>query len=234
MLLLFFGTFFLYLTRKPIEELLRIKRSGKVISGNEKQFFFWLLVIFFIGMLFIAPLIFIYELTGLVLFGILLIFFQVINMVQLKRNMRRTVVRELIGIGGLCLTAPIGYYVGTGKIDNVNFLLWSINFIYFARSVFYVKLRVRASAKRDQLSSWAKNFLYSRNYIYYHSFLLCIIFTLLVLFYKKWLIIAYIPITIQSIIGITRLAKDLNIKKLGYIEVTHSVVFSLLIVVFIH
>ena len=61
--------------------------------------------------------------------------------------MKRTFPRELIGIARLCLTAPIGYYVGTGKIDNINFLLWSINFIYFARSVFLLNCELELQLK---------------------------------------------------------------------------------------
>lgn len=65
-----------------------------------------------------------------------------VHFVLARRREHRGFFGELLGIAGLTLTAPMGYFAAEGTEQNEAILLWLLNFFYFGSSVPYVKWRV--------------------------------------------------------------------------------------------
>ena len=228
MILLLFGIFFLYISRKPIEELFRISKQNNSLIKNK---FLSILILFItVGLAFTFPIFLLYDRHWLPVYGFIFICLQGINILQIKKRKQRTVTAELIGIAGLCLSAPVAYYVATGMIEKTALLLWFISFAYFARGVLYVKLRLSVVAGHVKFLNLYERVKYSKGYIFFHLALITITFSLLIMFRIPFLIISYIPIAIQSFIGISRMNTKLNVPRIGYIEVSHSILFGVLVV----
>lgn len=225
-----FSILFLYLIRKPIEELIRYDVLSTNIQLTRKNIYFWLIVYGSLAVLLVTPLFYKYNLKGLLPFGFLFFLFLLMNVIKLKSGKKKSMYGDLVGIAGLCMTAPAGYYVATGKINRFNFLIWCVVFIYYGRSVFYVNLRVMAKSKREQFRNWLDKAKFAKSYINIHIYLIVTACILSVIFNYYWLIAAYIPITIQAIIGILNLDRNLNVKSLGYTEVCHSFIFAGIVV----
>lgn len=230
MVFLLFSIFFFYVARRPFEELIGYGSSGKQHLIEKRSLYQWLIAYMVLGALFIFPLFYKYHLYWLVMFGGFFILFMLINVVLIKMGNRRSVFGELIGIGGLCMTAPMGYYVVTGSMGWFNFFVWCAIFLYYSRSVFYVKFRVKAVVKKVQFLNARDKLFFAWRYISCHFGMLTAVYVISLLFHVQWLVIAYIPITIQSMYGISNLDGKLNVKKLGYIEVFHSILFGGIIV----
>ncbi len=234
MVFLLFSIFFFYVARRPFEELIGYGSSRKQPLLKKRILYLWLIAYMFSGFLFTIPLIYKYQLYWLVLFGGLFTLFMLINVVQIKIGNRRSVSGELIGIGGLCITAPMGYYVATGSMGWFNFFAWCAIFLYYSRSVFYVKLRVRAVSAKGQFPNALNKVFFAWRYISCHFGMLAAVYIISLLSHVEWVVIAYIPITMQSMYGISKLDGKLNIKSLGYIEVFHSILFGAAIVLVCH
>ena len=234
MVLILFATFFIFLIRKPVEELFRPEIADKKSKISKKEVYSWLSIYFLFSCLFAAPLFFRYQLNWLLLFGLLFLLFLLISIVQMRKKGQRSAFNELVGIAGLCMTAPIGYYVATGQLNITNFFIWCLMFLYYSRSVFYVKLRVRANYTKTKFCNMADKTTFAGNFICIHFFLIVAVYLLSLAFKTQWLIVAYIPISIQCMFGILNMGNKLNVRRLGYIEVFHSIGFGIMIVFICH
>jgi len=78
----------------------------------------------------------------LALVGIGVVVF-VLHSVLFLRREDRSATGELLGIAGLCLSAPIGYVAAMGASIREAAVLWALCVLFFGSSVFYVKWRVR-------------------------------------------------------------------------------------------
>ena len=113
-----------------------------------------------------APVVFFYHRVWLVPVAILTAVLLAFNASQAVRHKDRSVIGETIAILGLTMTAPTAYYVCWGEWDSSSaWLLWSLCILYFASSVFYVKLRVHALNRRREglrkQSWWAASYITS-------------------------------------------------------------------------
>lgn len=90
----------------------------------------------------------------------------VVHLALTMRREERTAPGELAGIGGLALSAPLGYAGAMGGSAAEAAVLWVLNWLFFGSSVFYVKWRVRRLlAERKGVSSAGA----SRALIAYHA-----------------------------------------------------------------
>jgi hypothetical protein len=132
------------------------------------------------------------------------------------RKTERSVVRQLLAVCGLTLTAPAASYVATGTLDM---RLWLLNILYFAGGVFYVKTHVAAAIQRGG----SKLRLGAATMIYYGA--------LAVVAALWWPVgLAFVPAIVRAFIGVARLTPVLRIKRLGWTEVVHSLVFAALLI----
>lgn len=132
------------------------------------------------------------------------------------RKTERGIAMQLLAVAGLTLTAPAAWYVATGKLD---YRLWLLNALYFAGGVFYVKMHIAAAIARR-----ADKFRQGAATMIYHG-------VLAVVAALWWPVgLALLPAVARAFVGVARLSPTLRIKRLGWTEVAHSLVFAGLVV----
>ena len=174
-----------------------------------------------------AVLTFNYRLYLLVPFAVVGALFLLVHLMLVRYRNERTIVGEFLGIGALTLTAPAAFYAVTGSVAARAFLLWFVNVAYFGASVFYVKMRVadRSRTEKPEGRLFAGSLL-----LYQAVVLICIgllsYFDLL----PPLIFVAFLPMALHTVVDAARREKQLDIKRLGFTLVAHSVVFALLAV----
>jgi hypothetical protein len=169
-----------------------------------------------------APLLFVYHLYWFVTMGLAALVLLTINARQAVRRKDRTIGGEMMAIAGLTLTAPAAYYAARGALDVTALWLWVLCAVYFASSVFYVKLRVSTINPRTdetRRQSWWRC-------AFYHAVLLA---SLLVLALTESLNLlafaAFAPVLTRSFWYLARPVRQIDLRRVGWTEVAYSLVF---------
>ena len=111
------------------------------------------------------------------------------------------------------MTAPAAWYVATGQWE---YRLWALNALYFGGGVLYVKMHLATAIAREATGRWPV--------LWYHGALVAVAVA-------AWPVgLALLPAVARAVVGVLRLQPRLRIKRLGWTEVGHSVVFGLLVI----
>ena len=174
----------------------------------------------------VAPLLFISRLFWLLPLGLIAITLLTINAAQAMQREDRTVTGEVTAILGLTLTAPAAYYVARGQWDVVAVWLWALCALYFASSVFYVKLRVQAlNRRKPQEQQRARS-----RCALYHIFLLAALLALAVTdSLNLFAIVAFAPVLARSFWFLAKPGGEVNLRRIGVFEIFYSLVFLIFI-----
>jgi hypothetical protein len=183
-------------------------------------------IYFMLAAVFGAPLVMFEKLYWLAPAGAAMLALMIANAQQAMHREDRTIAGETMAIAGLTMTAPAAYYVATGRLEVTEIWLWLLCALYFASSVFYVKLRVNTiNPRREEarLQSW-------RRCVLYHAFLL----GSLVLFSitgssSLFALAAFLPVLIRSFWYLARPVRQINLRMVGWLEVIYSIVFLIFI-----
>ena len=189
-----------------------------------KQETTWTLFLLASSAVCLAPLLVVWRLWWLVALG-------VAAAPLAFRKTGRSVTTQLIAVAGLTLTAPAAWYAATGNLDRHAWLLWGLNFLYFAGGVLYVKMHVAAAIRRKLFDSTAEKVSWgATNLAFYGGLALCVV-GLAMAHLIPWLAaLAFMPVVVRATIGVGRLSSQLHIKRLGWTEVAHSIVFAVLLI----
>jgi hypothetical protein len=213
---------FIFIARESILAWWRARRRGS--DGRESL----RTMIFYLGLAAAssAPLIFVSHLFWLAPLGLVAIALLAFNAEQGARREDRTVTGEMIAILGLTLTAPATYYVARAEWNAIALGLWALCALYFASSVFYVKLRVYSlNRRKEQARKQARV-----RCALYHAFLLA---SLLVLAFTGSLnlfaIVAFAPVLARTFWQLIKPAAQLNLRRIGVLEIIYSLVFLIFI-----
>jgi hypothetical protein len=129
------------------------------------------------------------------------------------RKTERSVVMQLLAVAGLTLTAPAAWCVATGTLD---YRLWLLSVLYFAGGEFYVKMHIAVAMARQPAGR-------APVLIYYGA-----LAGVVALWWPVGL--AFVPAIVRAFVGVARLSPVLRIKRLGWTEEAHSLVFCGLVV----
>ena len=169
-----------------------------------------------------------YRHEWLVGFAALTVLLLLFNSWQVVRRRDRTIITEAIAIMGLTLTAPTSYYVCRGELDSDALMLWALCTLYFASSVFYVKLRVHSLNRRRidlKRQSW-------RDCAVYHVFLLLV---LIVLNFNGntnlYILAAFLPVLVRTARQLRRPSSQISLRRIGVLEIAYSFVFLILVTI---
>lgn len=172
-----------------------------------------------------------YMLIGIGLIGAALLIYHWWLIEQRKEMSARG---ELAGIFGLALGAPLAYYVSTGMLNGTALGLWIVNALYFGGTVFYIKLKVRQQPKEPAPDRVSERLVKAKACLSYQSVVLTLVI-LLVAFHRlpALALLAFVPMTLKVLYGATRWQdrKSLSLPRLGLIEMVHSALFAVLIIV---
>ena len=174
------------------------------------------------GTVFAAPLILVWELYGLLVLAALGIAALIATAELTVRRQGRSAATEFLAIAMSSLNAPSAHYAATGGWTPEAGWLWALSTLYFASSIFYVKLRVQdAHGKRAEDVARARSRCAA-----YHAVLLAALAALVITrSLPLFALIAFIPVLARAFAQVLNPSRELNLKRIGWLEVTWSVVF---------
>jgi YwiC-like protein len=217
LLLLALSVTFVFIAREPLLVWWRGRTRGRWDQDAFKFSLGYLLL----GAMFGVPLLVIYDLFWLTPITSLALLLLVLNGRQAVARKDRTIGGEMMAIVGLTITAPAAFYAARGTFDATALWLWALCAVYFASSVFYVKLRVSTINPHHDESGRQ-----TRRCAFYHSFLLVLLLTLALNGdLNAFALIAFAPVLARSFWYLARPSGQINLRRVGLLEMVYSVVF---------
>lgn len=148
------------------------------------------------------------------------------------RRRERSVAAELVGVTLLTLTAPVAVYLsGCDSCDRLAATLWLLNAMYFGASVFYVKMRLRTSARRRRPASLSDRMTAARGSIVYMA---VVIFALVVMSATDTIPLgaaaAFAPMFFYQAWGVTHGTGSMTLKAEGVAQTVLSLAYALLLI----
>jgi hypothetical protein len=150
----------------------------------------------------------------------------------LRKLSRRTrMLSQIIGTLGLTVTAPAAYYVVMGSLDRDAWALWMANLLFAGNQIHFVQLRLRSA----RASGWTQKFKVGRSF-FAGQILLA---TALIFAWRFALIpalaaFAFLPLLIRGAAWFFERQKALMVRRLGWTELAHSVIFGIWLVAGFH
>ncbi|MCS6816627.1 MAG: YwiC-like family protein [Blastocatellia bacterium] len=209
---------FLFIARESVLAWWRARRRGQRAESART------LTLIYLGLalVFGAPLLLEYRLFGLIPLAIGAMGLLFVNAEQAVRLEDRTILGELLAILGLTMTAPAAHYAIRREWEPMAVGLWGVSALYFASSVFYVKLRVQAAYGRSP----ERRERARRQCAIYHAFL---IIALLGLAFTHrmgvFLAIAFAPALGRALRHVVRPAERVDLRRVGLAEIANALVF---------
>ncbi len=151
------------------------------------------------------------------------------------RKEKRSLAAELVGVVLLTLTAPAAWIAALGRLDRWGVQVWSLNLLFFFGGVLYVKYRVRGVAAHRPFQSWSEKAAFAWPVVAYH--LLVLGFLAGCVFLQSFslaVVLAFLPSILRANGLLWHLGKRFPIRRLGWTEVAHSLVFATLLILTFH
>lgn len=206
----------LFFAREPFLEFWRLWRRGQPVTSRGRRALALLAGSAVVG----APLF--WSHPWLIVFGSVAGAVLVWQGQAAMRGAARSLAGELIAVAASMLNAPATYYVATGRLDTRAAVLYALALTYFAGTVFYVKMRVRAA--HAKLAAQAEGPRWQC--LAYHGLLAL----MLVAAAGSGVISALAAVGYAPAIGRAfwygfRPTRELNLKQIGWTEVLNSLVW---------
>jgi hypothetical protein len=143
---------------------------------------------------------------------------------RLGRDTRMT--SQLVGAVALTSTAPAAYYLGSGNLDARALALWVVNWFFAWNQIHFVQLSIHAARAATLSEKFARGkvFFLSQTLV-----LLALLFASLRRLLPPLVILAFVPIAVRGTWWFFHGPKRLNIKALGWSEMAHGAVFTILL-----
>lgn len=214
----------IFLAHEPFLIFVRQNQNQTPNAERTRNAKFWLGIYFIVLVVFGSPLLFYYKLYFLIPLGMISGSLLSIHTYLAARRKERTIFGELLGVISLTSTAPAAYSVLIGKWDTMAYVLWTLNILYFASSIFYLKMRVSLHVKTRNHTAEV------RQCVIYHAFLLLFLMTLLYSGVIPLLVVvAFFPIFMRTIYGGLTPEARLSLRKIGFTEVAYTIIFLLIV-----
>jgi hypothetical protein len=138
---------------------------------------------------------------------------------------------QIVGTFGLTVTAPAAYYVVRGSLERDAWALWMANLLLAGNQIHFVQLRLRSARS----SCWRQKFEVGRRFFAGQVLLA----TALIFAWRFALIpalaaFAFLPLLIRGTAWVFERQKALMVRRLGWTELAHSVIFGIWLVAGFH
>jgi hypothetical protein len=134
---------------------------------------------------------------------------------------------QIVGCIGLTSTSAGAYYVATGRLDSIAYMIWTANWLFAANQIHMVQLRIRA----------AKIAGFTNRVSHGWKFLLSEILTvaLLVTFFHyqllpKMSVIAFHPMLLRGAAWFFKKPRPLRVHRLGLMELGFAMIFGVMFI----
>ena len=160
--------------------------------------------------------------------GVSLVFLGV-SVLLSKNKKDLTISGEITGILGLSLVAPAAEYAACGVFSERSYAVWVAGLLYFIGSIFHVRYLVRK--KKESKKELVYRLRAGGLSLGYHGLALvvAVALSLPVQFLPLYFSLTLVPNTVKAFRTVLRRYKTHPaVKSIGYAELTHSLIFSLL------
>ncbi len=178
-----------------------------------------------------ALLIIWYDLWFLLLLGFLALLFIATTLILRQKRKEFTTAGELVEILGLSLVAPAAEYSTTGVFSTQTVGLWMICTFFFGGSVFHVRYLVRKQT--ETAGPLLVRFRAGLPSIVYHLivFATSVGLSTIMGILPSLAPIALLPVTFKALWAVgRRYEAALSIRRIGYVELIHTLIFMFLAV----
>lgn len=150
---------------------------------------------------------------------------------RIRRLEKRSLEAELVGVAVLSHAAPAAWIAVRGRLDRIGWELWVLNLLFFLGGVLYVKYRVRGLQAHRAFTTLRERVEFAWPVFLYH--------VALGAFLGAWvffesrpvmLLVAFVPGILRACQLATHLGQRFPIRRLGWNEVMHAVLFAALLV----
>jgi hypothetical protein len=168
---------------------------------------------------------------GLLLLGTIAVSAFIAQAVLRKLSRQTRMLSQIVGTLGLTVTAPAAYYVVTGRLDRDAWALWMGNFLFAGNQIHFVQLRIHSA----RVSGWSQKFACGRSFLAGQMIMAIV----LVLAWRFALLpgiaaLAFLPLLFRGFSWFFEGQKPLAVRRLGWTELAHAVVFGVLLVAGFH
>jgi hypothetical protein len=149
-----------------------------------------------------------------------------------ERTEKRSLLAEMVGVVLLSLVVPAVWIAAAGRINVLCIQLWLLNIAFFLGGVLYVKFRVRGLLAKRQFGAWGERLQFAWPVFVYHALLLFLLVSL-VWFHSLsvFVMLAFVPGILRAGALLRELGARFPIKRLGWTEVAHSLIFAILLLI---
>lgn len=226
-LIILAGFILVFLSHQPAVRLTRRWVHRRIVDSSALR---WSLLLGIPGGLCVIIPLFLDQRWWALLMCWIVLFTLVIHLRFTLDKKHMSVPGELIGLVGLTASAPILYLYEYHIMDARGWVLWGINFLYFAGSIFYIKLKLRVQPFRPQ-PDWRGRLRAGWMVIAYSvAIMLFMVITSIVRKYSWYFPLAFLPFIVKSITGVFRWRKkgELHPVRLGVAEIVHALIFAVI------
>lgn len=202
----FVGWLFLYFATYPMLLLLKKKK---------RQYYTKWTIIYLVPaiILLLVPL---WIRPSIVIFGLSMIPFFVVNLYYSSINRERALGNDISAIIVFAIAGLASSYLPNGEINRASILVFSVSILFFVGCTFYVKTMIREK----------KNLTYKWISWSYH-----IGIVLIWAIVGEWLIVvALLPSLLRAVFFY---GKPLSVKKLGILEIVNATIFFFIIMIIV-
>jgi hypothetical protein len=217
----------LFCLRTPVEALLAISPLRPQNDVERRATLYSIYLYASVSGLSLAILLWKAKAYGLLLLGAAAAAAFLIQSVMKMLGRQSRVNAQLTGAVALTSTAAGAYYLASGSFSRVAFVLWAVNWLFAANQIQYVQLRIHSARVAMPAEKFARG----------KGFLLGEVLTLLLLamaWRAGWLpglaLAAFGPVLFRGLAWFVRSPHPLAVRRMGVSELTHAIVFGVLIV----
>lgn len=215
-LILFSGSILFFLVRMPLISVCRSFFSSKDSKGIIGKQALWAAIYSAAGAAAFSIVIFFYDLDRVFIFLSISFLIFSYNIYSAYTKGTRAKESSISGVLGVSLLASFTYYAATGHFDKTAAIIWILVFLYLAGGIFYVEARLG-------VFSWNACFIF-----YLAAVTITGALTLLRLV-PLYTLAIYFPSIIKAGMASSSGVSAAAPKRLGRIELVHSVIFVMLL-----
>jgi hypothetical protein len=150
---------------------------------------------------------------------------------KIRRQEKRSLEAELVGVVVLSHAAPAAWIAVRGQLDRTGGEVWVLNLFFFLGGVLYVKYRVRGLQAHRSFTTLRERLVFAWPVFLYHLALAAFLAAwVLVESRSMMLIVAFVPGILRACQLAVHLGQRFPIRRLGWNEVIHAVLFAALLV----
>jgi len=160
---------------------------------------------------------------ALLLLGLIAIFAFLAQVCVGRLGRKRRMWAQIVGTLGLTVTAPAAYYLATRQLSRVSFVLWLATFLFAANQIHFVQLRIHSA----RVKGWFHKLEHGRGFLVGELLLATVL-----LLAWRWQILpglaalSFLPLLVRGTAWLFARQKPLVVRRLGWTELAHAVVFG--------